>query len=186
MLLISRSPEPWASLALSGKPYHFQKESSNSTTTISSFSPIALSNDSRNAKFSITWPLQPDIGRSSRSRLDSSRISPTSYRQINITAGDRMRPQTNSALPPIVMSRTAPLTFASRQRRRLGGNEVTRVPSIYISNSERDKNFHHSTKLTLYHGGSGSQTTLVEHSSALPQSETSNPRPQMFVTKVGN
>ncbi|VDL64867.1 unnamed protein product [Hymenolepis diminuta] len=94
-----------------------------------------------------------------------------------------MRPQANSALPPIVTSRTAPLTFASRQRRRFGGNEVTRVPSIYISNSERDKNFHHSTKLTLYHEGSGSQTTLVEHSSALPQSETSNPRPQTFATK---
>nr|CDS26133.1 protein FAM149 [Hymenolepis microstoma] len=174
----NRSPEPRESLTLSGKSFYFQKNSA-----ISSFSSLALKNASRDAKFSITWPLRPDIGRSSDSRLNSSQISPTNCRHVNTRVSEKKRPQTNSALPPIVLSRTAPSTFGPQQRRRLGGNEVTRLPSIYSSNSEQNKSIHHSAKLTLYHRGSGNQTTLVQHSSTLPQSEISNPRPKVFVAK---
>uniref|UniRef100_A0A0R3T5A4 Wiskott-Aldrich syndrome protein family member n=1 Tax=Rodentolepis nana TaxID=102285 RepID=A0A0R3T5A4_RODNA len=181
LICSNRSPEPRESLALSGKSFHFQNNPSSTSS-----SSIVLKNDSRNANFSITWPLCPYIDRPSNSRLNSSRISPTNYGLVNTAVGEKKRSQTNSELPPILLSRTAPLTLAPRQRRRLGGTEVTRLPSIYNSTSGHTKSIRHSTKLTLYHRSDGSQATLVQHSSTLPQSELSIPRPEALAAKVNS
>ncbi|KAM7532767.1 hypothetical protein Aperf_G00000129556 [Anoplocephala perfoliata] len=178
-----RSPEPLKNLLLSGKSFHIPKHSGNSATTTSSFSSNTLTTESLNAKFSITWPIRSDIRRSPKSRLDSSGISPINHRRVN-TPGGKIRSQTNLTLPPIAMPKAATQTFTSHQRRRRPGSEVALLPSIFNPTSDGENSYHYSSKVMLHHRESVGQTTLVEHSSRLSQSEMNNSRFRYFAAKV--
>nr|CDS19482.1 protein FAM149 [Echinococcus granulosus] len=124
--------------------------------------------ESRNTKFSITWPIRPDYKSSLKCLLDPIRTSPTIYGRSNTPSG-RNRLQTGSTLPPIMINRPN-LQLMSRHFRR-PGNDASRLPSIfptavnYPDGEDSETNYHCSAKVSL-HGGSN-QTAVLGHLSHL-------------------
>ncbi|CDS37539.1 protein FAM149 [Echinococcus multilocularis] len=124
--------------------------------------------ESRNTKFSITWPIRPDYKSSPKRLLDPIRTSPIIYGRSN-TPGGRNRLQTGSTLPPIMINR--PIRQLMSRHFRRPGNDASRLPSIfptavnYPDGEDSETNYHCFAKVSLH--GRSNQTAVLGHLSHL-------------------